>query len=78
MIKLIHSPYEDIQNELAANYKKRIENFVINMLENPIITQDYRGPQEHKIRDEHPEKFLNDAQVYIKGFKHEKDRIQVF
>ncbi|EAR90866.3 hypothetical protein TTHERM_00143720 (macronuclear) [Tetrahymena thermophila SB210] len=64
------------QNELAANYKKRVENFVINMLENPIVTQEYKGPTAYKIRDEFPEKFLKDPQVYIKGFKHEKDRIR--
>jgi len=45
------------------------------MLENPIITSEYKGPTAYKIRDEHPEKFLKDPNIYIKGFKHEKDRI---
>ncbi|EGR29788.1 hypothetical protein IMG5_148700, partial [Ichthyophthirius multifiliis] len=58
------------------NYKKRVDNFVINMIDNPIITIDYKGPTAHKIRDEFPEKFLKDPQVYIKGFKYEKDRIK--
>ena len=47
------------------------------MLENPIITSEYKGPTAYKIRDEHPEKFLKDPNIYIKGFKHEKDRIKV-
>jgi len=36
------------------NYKKRVENFVINMLENPIVTNEYKGPKAASIRDEHP------------------------
>ncbi len=59
------------------NYKKRVENFVINMLENPIVTNEYKGPKAASIRDEHPQQFLADAQIYVKGFKHEKDRIEV-
>jgi hypothetical protein len=47
------------------------------MLENPIINSEYKGPTAYKIRDEHPEKFLKDPNIYIKGFKHEKDRIKV-
>ena len=47
------------------------------MLENPIPTNDYLGPNAHSIRDENPEKFVGDAQIYVKGFKHEKDRIKV-
>lgn len=46
------------------------------MLENPIITTEYKSPTAIKIRDENPEKFLKDPQVYIKGYKHEKDRIR--
>lgn len=47
------------------------------MLENPLPSTDYQGPTAHQIRDEHPEKFIGDAQIYVKGFKHEKDRIRV-
>jgi len=61
---------------MAKNYKKRVENFVINMVENPLVNNDYQGPQTYKIRDEDPKKFLGDPQIYVKGFKHEKDRIK--
>ena len=47
------------------------------MLENPIVTNDYQGPTFHSIRDEHPTRYVGDAQIYVKGFKHEKDRIKV-
>lgn len=50
---------------------------MINMLENPIVNAEYKGPTAYKIREEHPEKFLKDPNIYIKGFKHEKDRIKV-
>lgn len=62
---------------MACNYRKRVESFVIEMLEKPVVNTEYRGPSTYKIRDEHPEKFIMDAQVYIKGFKHERDRIKV-
>ena len=26
---------------MSQNYKKRVENFVINMLEQPVVTSDY-------------------------------------
>ncbi|KRX03189.1 hypothetical protein PPERSA_07017 [Pseudocohnilembus persalinus] len=61
---------------MSQNYKKRVENFVINMLENPVQINEYRAPKAYKIRDEFPEKFIGDAQIYVKGFKHEKDRIK--
>lgn len=47
------------------------------MLENPIVNAEYKGPTAYKIREEYPEKFLKDPNIYIKGFKHEKDRIKV-
>jgi hypothetical protein len=31
-----------------------VENFVINMLENPIVTNEYKGPKDMAIRDEQP------------------------
>jgi hypothetical protein len=30
----------------SENYRKRIENFVINMMEKPIIVTDFKGPNE--------------------------------
>jgi hypothetical protein len=30
------------------------------MIDNPIVTLDYKSPLERKIRDENPEKFLRD------------------
>jgi hypothetical protein len=44
------------------------------------VVTDYKAPNEmvFHLRDEQPEKFLGDAQIYVKGFKHEKDRIKVW
>ncbi|CAD8066751.1 unnamed protein product [Paramecium primaurelia] len=67
---------KELNNRLAQNYKKRVENFVINMLENPIVCVDYHQPNQSAFRDEDPSKNLGDPQFYVKGFKHEKDRIQ--
>lgn len=45
---------------MAKNYKKRVENFVINMLENPIVCNEYKQPESYKYRDEDPTKNLGD------------------
>ncbi|CAD8076000.1 unnamed protein product [Paramecium sonneborni] len=67
---------KDLNQRLSKNYKKRIENFVINMLENPIVCNEYKPPEAYQFREEDPTKNLGDPQIYVKGFKHEKDRIQ--
>ncbi|CAD8072311.1 unnamed protein product [Paramecium primaurelia] len=67
---------KELNNRLAQNYKKRVENFVINMLENPVVCVEYKQPNTQAFREEDPTKNLGDPQFYVKGFKHEKDRIQ--
>jgi hypothetical protein len=64
--------------KLTHNYKKRVENFVINMLENPLAVIDYKGPCDNNtMRDDPTKNIVSDPQIYVKGFKHEKDRINV-
>ena len=64
-----------MNQRLSKNYKKRVENFVINMLENPVVCNEYKPPESYKYRDEDPTRNLGDPQIYVKGFKHEKERI---
>lgn len=45
------------------------------MLENPVVCSDYKQPHVQQFREEDPTKNLGDPQFYVKGFKHEKDRI---
>lgn len=54
-----------------------MENFVLSMMEKPIIMREYvsQKSSEAFARLEQPEKMLGDAQIYLKGYKHEKDRI---
>lgn len=49
------------------------------MVENPIVAKDAKetNPYVHKFRDEHPKLFKGGAIFIIKGFKSEKDRIDV-
>lgn len=68
---------KELNEKYAQNYKKRIENFIINMIENPVVLNMYSGPRYYKIREEDPSKFLGDPQIYVTGFKHEKDRIKM-
>ncbi|CAD8064731.1 unnamed protein product [Paramecium sonneborni] len=67
---------KDLNQRLSKNYKKRIENFVINMLENPIVCNQYKPLEAYQFRDEDPRRNLGDPKIHFKGFKHEKDRIQ--
>jgi hypothetical protein len=51
-------------SKLALNYKKRMENFVVRMTENPIVLNEYVEPgnlRYFKMRQEDPTKFLGDA-----------------
>ncbi len=49
----------ELNDKLAGNYKKRVENFIINMLENPLPITEYKS-KDAKIREESPERFLGD------------------
>ena len=40
------------------------------MLETPIKVTEWKNPIDHKFRDDLPEKYLGDSQIYINGFKH--------
>ena len=47
------------------------------MVESPVVNKNYKGPELNKYRDEKPEKFLGGPVFVVKGFKNEKDRIEV-
>ncbi|KRX06266.1 hypothetical protein PPERSA_06237 [Pseudocohnilembus persalinus] len=61
---------------MAKQYKKRIENFIVDSLDNPIKITDYKE-KINVFRQEKPEKFLGDAQIYVTGFKNEQERIRL-
>ena len=48
-----------------------------NMMSSPIILNDYLGPTHFKYREPDERNFLGDAQIFINGFKREKDRIEI-
>lgn len=62
---------------MLKNYWKRVENFMIQMVENPIQQNQKKcaSINDHKFRDEDPKRFLGNALFIIKGFKDEKERI---
>lgn len=41
---LILKIIKENNRKLTQNYRKRVENFIINMIENPIPVVDYKGP----------------------------------
>lgn len=61
--------------DLAESYRKRVENFIINMMETPVHVNDHEN-KAVKIRDEDPSRFLGNALFVVKGFKNEKARIE--
>ena len=48
-------------SKMATNYRKRVENFVISMMEQPIVVTDYKSPSVKPIRDEDIKKNLAEA-----------------
>jgi len=45
--------------KLSQNYRKRCENFVLNMCETPIkVINHHTTIYDHKYRENHPEKYL--------------------
>ncbi len=81
---LIHSLEK--QEQLVLNYKKRIDNFVLQviisfakltqkMVEHPIVTRDDNGGH-YKFRDEEPEKYVGSPSLAFHNFKNERMRIE--
>jgi len=65
---------QEEREKMAHNYKKRVENFVLQMIDHPVVTHD-ATPEIYKFREEDPSRYLGGAAVVIHSFKNEKDRI---
>lgn len=47
IVKVFPKVYLELNQRLSKNYKKRIENFVINMLEKPVVCNEYKPPEAY-------------------------------
>jgi len=63
------------QEKLSSNYKRRVENFVLQMADKPIVTHDFLPPVVN-IRDEDPSRFVGGPSFIVRAFKHERERIK--
>jgi hypothetical protein len=70
------------RDNLSKRYRTRINHFMMavpftQMLQNPTKVKEYTRPQEAPVREGDPSKFQGGAIFIMKGFKTEKQRIQV-
>jgi hypothetical protein len=64
------------RERLCSSYQRRVNQFMIQMLEKPIELHEYQRPLEIAGRASDPSKFKGNAIFVMKGFKTEKQRIK--
>lgn len=62
------------RNKLNENYERRISQFIINMINEPIKVKMYQRPLQTAGRTSDPSKFKGQAHLILKGYKSEKQR----
>lgn len=65
-----------VRERMYSSYQKRVNQFMVQMLDKPIELQSYQRPLETAGRVSDPSKFKGNAIFVMKGFKTEKQRIQ--
>lgn len=68
--------HEFKQSQLLEKYNDRVEHFLQNMVNNPIILEKHVEPLQIVPRVSNPTKFKGNANFISRGFRTEKERIQ--
>jgi hypothetical protein len=58
-------------------YKERVRDFLVKMASKPLELGQYIPPVNHITRDMDESKNLANAQLYINGFKTNRERLEV-
>ena len=58
-------------------YKERVRDFLVNVTGKPIVLGQYIPPITNIVRNPENHKILSNPQLYINGFKTNRERIQV-
>lgn len=65
-----------MNDDLSDVYRRRIEGFVMSMIDKPIPIQEFKEA-EYKPRPEDTKKFVGGTTMYFQGFRRERERIEV-
>lgn len=62
---------------MGEKYKERVRDFLVKITSKPIVLGEYIPPVVNIVRNPENEKIISNAQLYINGFKTNKERIAV-
>lgn len=65
-----------IRNDMSDKYRRRVSQFIMSMMLNPIKVKEHQRPLDIAGRDSDPKQFKGRAIFITKGFKTEKQRIK--
>mmetsp|Transcript_3590 Transcript_3590/g.7723 ORF Transcript_3590/g.7723 Transcript_3590/m.7723 type:complete len:301 (-) Transcript_3590:55-957(-) len=65
-----------VRTVMSENYRRRVSQFIMNMMLDPIKVKEHQRPLEVAGRDSDPSLFKGRAIFITKGFKTEKQRIK--
>ena len=62
---------------MGERYKERVRDFLVKITSKPIVLGQYQPPVMHIVRNPEVDKIRANAQLYINGFKTNKERVAV-
>lgn len=62
----------------TEKYKGRVRDFLVQMATKPMVLGQYIPPVKHIMRNNDETKNIANAQLYINGFKTNKERLEVY
>ena len=69
--------YVEINKKLADKYKERVRDFLVKVTSKPVKLGKYQPPISNIERKSESQKIISNVQLYINGFKSNKERIKV-
>ena len=64
-------------SDMDERYKERVRDFLVNVTSKPIVLGQYIPPVKNIVRNPENSKILSNPQLYINGFKTNRERVKV-
>ena len=65
-----------LRSVLAATYSKRVDQFILTMMNDPIQVRQHVGPLPVAGRDTDPDKYKGSTSMIMKGYRTEMERVK--
>lgn len=65
-----------LRSVLAEKYSKRVDQFIVTMMNDPVQVNQHQSPLEVAGRDPDPEKFKGPPFMIMKGYRTEQERVK--